>query len=115
MFDQFKNMAYLMKNAGQIREDAERIKEELKQKTVTGESGGGAVCVTVNGHGNVMRVHLEQPLLVGIAGDDKAMVEELITAAANDAVAKVKRMVAEEVRKATGGMEIPGLEDMLKG
>ena len=113
MFDQFKNMAYLMKNAGQIREDAERLKEELKQKTVTGESGGGAVRVTVNGHGHVLRVHLEQPLLIGLAGDDKPMVEELIASASNDAVTKLKRMVADEIRKATGGMDIPGLESLI--
>jgi DNA-binding YbaB/EbfC family protein len=114
MFDQFKDMASLMKNAGQIRQDAERIKDELKLKTVTGESGGGAVCVTLNGHGNVLRVHLEQPLLVGLAGDDKPMVEELIASAANDAMAKLKRLLAEEARKLTGGASIPGLDDMLK-
>ncbi|MDX1564289.1 MAG: YbaB/EbfC family nucleoid-associated protein [Phycisphaeraceae bacterium] len=114
MFDQFKNIAHLMKNAHQIREQAERLKAELKHKSVTGESGAGAVRVTVNGHGAVLRVHLEQPLLVGIAGDDKAMVEELIAAAANDAVARLKKMLGEEVRKATGGMDIPGLEDMLR-
>ncbi len=114
MFDQFKNIAHLMKNAEQIRSQADRVKEDLKHKTVTGESGAGAVRVTVNGHGAILRVHLEQPLLVGIAGDDKAMVEDLIAAAANDAVAKLKRMVGEEIRKVTGGMDIPGLEDMLK-
>jgi nucleoid-associated protein EbfC len=113
MFDQFKNLATLMKNAGALRERAEQFKAELERKTVNGESGGGAVRVTLNGKGRALRVAIDQPLLVGLAGDDKTIVEELIAAAFNDAHDKLENVVAEELRKASGGMNIPGLEGML--
>lgn len=106
MFDQFKNMASLMKNAGAIRERVERFKAELEHKTVEGESGGGAVRVTLNGKARALRVTIDQPLMAGLAGDDKTVVEELIAAAFNDANEKLQRLLAEEVQKAAGGLGI---------
>lgn len=113
MFDQMKMLGSLMKNAGAIRERAEQMKAELENKAVEGESGGGAVRITMNGKGRVVRVDLEANLLKGLAGDDKVIVEELIAAAVNSAAEKVQQLVQEEVKKAAGGLEIPGLENML--
>lgn len=113
MFDNFKNMGQLLKNAGEIKQKAAELQEQLERQTVEGESGGGAVRVTMNGKAHVLRIELEQPLLVGIAGDDKEMVEELIAAAFNAATAKVHQLVAEEMQKLTGGLNIPGITDAL--
>ena len=113
MFEQFKNLSSLMKNAGQIREKAEQIKAELERKTVEGESGGGAVRVIMNGKMRVLRIDLDQPMMAGLGGDDKVMVEELITAAVNNAVDKVQDMIAEQMRELTGGMNLPGMENLL--
>ena len=113
MFDQIKMLGNLMKNAGAIRERAEQMKAELERKIVEGESGGGAVRVTMNGKGRVVRIELEPNLLKGLAGDDKVIVEELIAAATNNAVDKVQQLMQEEFRKAAGGLDIPGLENML--
>ena len=113
MFDQLKNLTALMKNAGEIRQRAEQFKAELERKTVDGESGGGAVRVTLNGKGRTLRVQIDQPLLVGLAGDDKTMVEELIAAAFNNAHDKLQQLVTDELRKASGGLNLPGMEGLL--
>ncbi|MAE61939.1 MAG: YbaB/EbfC family nucleoid-associated protein [Planctomycetaceae bacterium] len=113
MFDNIKSLGALMKNAGEIKQKAAELQEQLERQTVEGESGGGAVRVTMNGKGHVLRVQLDQPLLVGIAGDDKEIVEELIAAAVNGATARMHQLVAEEMQKVTGGLNIPGLTDAL--
>jgi len=115
MFDQMKMIGSLMKNAGALRERAEQFKQELEKKTVESESGGGAVRVVMNGRGRVQRIDLDQNLLTGLAGDDKTIVEELIAAAVNGAVEKVQTLMQEEIKKAAGGLDIPGLENMMGG
>ena len=113
MLGNIKQLGELMKNAGAIKERIEQVKNELERKTVTGESGGGAVTVTMTGKGRVVRIDLDQNMMAGLAGDDKTMVEELIAAAVNDAVEKVQKLVAAEIQNATGGLNLPGLEDMI--
>jgi nucleoid-associated protein EbfC len=113
MFDQLKTLTSLMKNASALRERAEQFKAELERKWVEGESGGGAVRVTLNGKGRTLRVEIDQPLMTGLAGDDKTMVEELIAAAFNNAHDKLQELVAEELRKASGGLNLPGIEGLL--
>ncbi len=113
MFDNIKSLGALMKNAGEIRQRAAELQEQLERQTVEGESGGGAVRVTMNGKGHVLRIQLDQPLLVGIAGDDKEIVEELIASAVNSASARMHQLVADEMQKVTGGLNIPGLTDAL--
>ena len=114
MFDQMKMLGSLMKNAGALRERAEQMKAELEQKTVEGESGGGAVRVLMNGKGRVLRVDLEANMLTGLAGDDKTIIEELIAAAVNNGVEKVQELLQEEFKKAAGGLDIPGLGGILE-
>jgi DNA-binding YbaB/EbfC family protein len=115
MFDNLKNLGSIMKQAGEFQERAEQMKEELERKSVEGESGGGAVRVTLNGKGRCLRIELDEPLLAGLVGDDKAMVEDLIAAAYNAAMDKVQELVADEMKKAAGGIDIPGLQNMLGG
>ncbi len=113
MFDQMKQFGALMKNAGEIKRRAEEMKQELEHRTVDGEAGGGAVRVTMNGHGRVMRVYLDDVLFGALAGDDKAIGEELIASAFNDGSQKLKALVAEEMKKAAGGLDLPGLENLM--
>ncbi len=113
MFDQLKNLSGLMKNASAIREHVENLQKELDNRTVEGEAGGGAVRVVMTGRARVVRVDVDQNLMAGIAGDDKAVAEELIASAFNAAIAKVQETLMEELRKATGGMDIPGLANLL--
>ncbi len=113
MFDQLKNMASLMKNAGEIRRRAEEFKKEMALRTVEGQSGAGAVRIMLNGEGRTLRVEITPALLAGLAGGDKTMVEELIAAAFNDAQQKLQELIAGELKKAAGGMDMPGLESLM--
>ncbi|MBI1374101.1 MAG: YbaB/EbfC family nucleoid-associated protein [Phycisphaera sp.] len=113
MFDQLKNLGSLMKNAAAMREKAEQMRAELEKKTVTGEAGGGAVRVILTGQARCVSIEIDKNLMIGIAGDDKAVAEDLITAAFNDAQVKVHELLAEHVSEITGGMDLGGLQGMM--
>ena len=109
----------MFQRAGELREQMEQIKEELAVKTVEGDAGAGAVKVVMNGKMQVVQVRLDQPLLSALAGDgsdmDRQMVEELIAAAVNAAGARARELINEEMKRAMGGMDIPGLNQLLDG
>lgn len=111
MFDNFKNLGNLMKLAAQAKEHAAEMQAELEKRTVTGESGGGAVRVTLNGKGRCLAIETDPSLFAGLVGDDKVMAEELIAAAFNAGMEKVQQLVLEQTQKITGGMDLPGLVD----
>ena len=121
-FQVFRNatkMKDLLAQAGDFREKFEQIKMDLAQKTVEGEAGAGAVRVVMNGKMEVVKVSLDRPLLMSLATDgaetDQRMVEDLITAAFNSAVIKARDLIGQELRRATGGFDIPGLQDLISG
>lgn len=83
-----------------------RLQEELADKTVEGSAGAGLVTVTATGTGNLVSVKIDPALL---QGDDRAMLGDLVSAAANQALARARELAAAEVQKALGGMIPPGL------
>lgn len=109
MFGGLKDFANLMKSMGQMKERMGQLQEDLERRTVEAESGAGAVRVTLNGKGRVLRLHLDPALLAGLAGDDRAMVEDLIASAFNAAMEKVQELMMDEFGKISGGMNLPGL------
>jgi len=122
MFDQMKNIKDLMGQLGnpqELREKFDQIQQELARKTVEAEAGAGAVRVTVNGKFEVQNVELDPHMIGALAGEgdetDKEMIEELITSATNAALTKAQQMVREEMSKLTGGLNVPGIENMLGG
>lgn len=122
MFEQMKNMkqlAGMLGNLGDLREKAEQMREELSRKTVEAESGAGAVRVEVSGTFEVKNVTLDPTMLAAFVGEgsdeDRQMVEELITSAINAGLQKAQEMVAEETAKLTGGMQLPGMDQLGMG
>ncbi len=116
MFDQLKNfkqLAGLMGNLGDIREKIDRVQAELGNKTVEADSGAGAVRVTMNGRFEVLAVQVDPAMvsvLAGVGTDaDRAMVEELIASAMNAAVLKAQELLKQTIGEAAGGMGLPGL------
>lgn len=99
MFDQFKHLQALGKLVGRMDEIKERfaqLQQELKVKTVTGQSGGMAVRVVVSGTMEVRSVHLEPSMVASMGttdGKTRELIEELITEATNDALKKSQAMV----------------------
>ena len=122
MLDQLKNLknlAGLMGNAQELREKFEQLQTELAVKTVEADAGAGAVRVVVNGKLEVLRIHLDQPLLKTLVGDgeeaDVQMIEDLTAAAVNAGMKKAQALMRDEMTKLTGGMNIPGLTGLLGG
>ena len=93
----------ILKQAQKMQEDLQRAQERLAQEEVTGESGGGLVKVTMNGRHEVKRVAIDPSLL----GDDRDMLEDLVAAAINAAVARVAERTQDSMAGLTAGLPLP--------
>ena len=93
----------LMKQAQQMQANMKKAQEEMANMTVTGESGGGMVKVTMTCQHRLQALEIDDTLI----GDDKEMLEDLVIAAFNDAVSKVERTVQEKFAGLTSGMGLP--------
>jgi len=96
-------MGNLMKQAQQMQAKMAKAQEELAQMEVIGESGAGMVKVTMTGSHSVRRVEIDDSLME----DDKDMLEDLISAAFNDAVRRVEEQNKDKMGSLTGGMQLP--------
>ena len=101
-----KGMGNMMKQAQKLQSQMMKLQEELADKTVESSSGGGMVTVVANGRQQIVSIQIENEV---VDPDDVEMLQDLILAAVNDALAKAQEMVSSEMGKLTGGMNIPGL------
>lgn len=99
-----KNLGNLMKQAQQMQARMAELQARLAEIDVAGAAGGGMVQVTVNGKGEMRRVKIDPALL---KAEEVEVLEDLLVAASNDAKAKVEAMMAEEMQKLTGGLNLP--------
>lgn len=98
------NIQKMMKQAQQMQQKMGQMQEELANKEFEGISGGGMVKVTVNGKGSMLKLSLDDSLIVI---DEKEMLEDLIIAAFNDAKNKSDSTAQDEMSKLTGGLGLP--------
>lgn len=110
MFKNLTGLAQMLRSASSIGDRVKEMREKLGQQLVTGSAGGDMVYVEVTGLGEVRRVRISPEL---IAKNDTEMVEELVPLAMNEALTKVRKLHVDMMREATGGIEIPGLDDAL--
>lgn len=96
----------IMKQAQQMQEQLAKLQEEAGKKTVEATVGGGMVTVVANGKQEILSVKIDPEVL---SGNDKAMIEDLVVAAVNEALRKARDLMAEEMKTLTGGLQIPGL------
>lgn len=101
-----KGMGNLMKQAQKLQGKMLKLQEELAARTVESAAGGGMVTVVANGRQQIESIRIEKEV---VDPEDVEMLQDLILAAVNDALAKAQEMVSEEMGKVTGGMNIPGL------
>lgn len=102
------NMNEMMKQAQKMQEKFLKMQEELKGKTVEASAGGGAVTVTANGAKQITGIKIEKELIVS---GDVDMIQDLVTAAVNEALTKAQEMTDTETKKITGGLglNLPGM------
>ena len=96
------NIAQMMQQAQRMQDNLKRVQEELAVLEVTGSAGGGMVSVTLTGKMEVRRVHIDPSVL-----SDAEMLEDLVTAAMNDAVNKANEESQRRMSAATAGMPLP--------
>ena len=101
-----KGMGTMMKQAQKLQSQMMKLQEELADKTVESSSGGGMVTVVANGRQQIVSIQIEDEV---VDPDDVEMLQDLVLAAVNDALAKAQEMVSSEMGKLTGGLNIPGL------
>ena len=99
-----KNLGNLMKQAQRMKAEAERIQAEAAAKRVEGTAGGGMVTVVCSGQGEVVAVKIDPE----VAGPDELeMLQDLVMAAANEALRKARELLSQEMGRLTGGLGLP--------
>ncbi|WP_043342190.1 YbaB/EbfC family nucleoid-associated protein [Belnapia moabensis] len=100
-----KNLGNMLKQAQQMQSRMAEMQAKLDATTVDGVAGAGMVQVTLTGKGDLKRVSIDPSLM---AADEREVLEDLLVAAHADAKQKVEAMMAEEMQKATAGLNLPG-------
>ena len=96
----------ILDKAKELEEKMKESQEKIKNITVEGSSGSNSVKVTINGDGEMTNIYISPETLK----EDKAIIEDLIVAAHNNAKIQLKSKTSEEISKATGGFGIPGFK-----
>lgn len=99
-----KNLAQMMKQAGEIQQKMADLQTEMQAMEVVGKSGGGMCQVTLNGKGEAKNVLIDPSL---VRPEDAEVLEDLIVAAINDAKAKSEELMREKMQELTGGLPLP--------
>ena len=95
----------IMKQAQEMQDNLKKAQEELATIEVTGSAGGGLVEIIMTCRHDIRRVCIDDSLI----GDDKQVLEDLVAAAVNDAVRRVKKTSQEKMGGLAAGLNIPGL------
>ena len=98
----------MLSQASQLQEEVQR---KLEQTVVEGSSGGGAVTATMNGKKQLLKLHIDPAAVSSLSGDkaDVEMLEDLVTAAVNEAGRKADEAIQSNVQGMLGGLKLPGL------
>jgi nucleoid-associated protein EbfC len=104
MFDKLGQMAGLLRQLPKLREEMDKFQQRVGQITAEGDAGGGMVRVRVNGKMEILGCTLSDEVM---RLNDREMLEDLIRAAANQALTKVRQQVAEETTKMASGLGLP--------
>ncbi|MEM7262253.1 MAG: YbaB/EbfC family nucleoid-associated protein [Planctomycetota bacterium] len=101
-----QDMGGLFQQAQKMQKDLEQVQEDLKQRVVVGEAGGGMVKVYANGQQEVLKVEVEP---AAVDPDDMEVLEDLLLVAVKSCLQKSKEMSQEEMNRVTGGIKLPGM------
>ena len=112
MFKGLANLAQIMKQAQEAQSRMGELKERLGRLTVEGAAGGGLVKVEMNGNQEMLGCRIDESLL---RPEDREMLEDLVVAATNEALRKLKEATAEQFSQIAGGMDLGAMKDMLGG
>ena len=98
------NLDEIMKMAQEVQAEMQKAQENLDKIEVEGAAGGGLVKVRASAKGRIVAVSIDESLL---QPSEKTMIEDLVTAAINDARSKADAAAAPEMEKMTSGIPLP--------
>ena len=90
----------------QLKQAQERMQQEIATLQIEAASGGGMVKVVMDGQKNLKSLRIDPEV---VSKDDVEMLQDLVTAAVNEAARKVDEAIQEKIGGLAGGMKIPGL------
>ncbi len=100
------DMNEIMRQAQQMQQRMRQVQDELTSRTVTASAGGGMVSATLNGRNELLSIQIDEEV---IKPEDRAMLQDLIISAVNEGIRKSRDMAETEMRRITGGINIPGI------
>jgi DNA-binding YbaB/EbfC family protein len=103
-------IASFMKHAQEFQGRMKEMHESLRRLKIEGTAGGGMVTVEMNGQQQMLSCRIEKTL---VESGDREMIEDLVVAAVNQTLERVKQAAAEEMTRIAGGMDLPGMNELL--
>jgi DNA-binding YbaB/EbfC family protein len=100
------NIQKMLQQAQRMQAKLAEKQAELSQKTVEASAGGGKVTVTANGAGDVLSIKIDPSV---VDPEDVEMLEDLVLAGVKQAIEDGRKLAEDEMKKVTGGMNIPGM------
>ena len=100
------NQAAMMKQAQKMQQELLRMQEEQETKTYTAKAGGGMVSATVNGKHEVVNLEIKPE---AVDPDDVEMLQDMVSAAVNEAMRTADADAANNMSRLTGGLNLGGL------
>lgn len=99
-------MQGMLKQVQKMQEEMQKVQNELGNKTVVEEAGGGMIKAKANGNKEILSIEID-PQVINV--EEKEILEDLVVAAVNKALHSAAKMAEEEMAKVTKGMLPPGL------
>jgi DNA-binding YbaB/EbfC family protein len=96
----------MLQQLQKLQEEMVKTQEALGDETVTVTAGGGAITVVISGHQKIQSITIEPEV---VDPDDVEMLQDLVTAAVNEAIDKSQQLATDRLGALTGGLSIPGL------
>ncbi|CAG7838789.1 YbaB/EbfC family nucleoid-associated protein [Clostridium botulinum C] len=100
------NINNLMKQAQKMQQQMQQVQSELQEKEFEASAGGGAVTVKANGKKEIISINIEPDV---VDPDDVEMLQDLILAACNQVLKTADEETNKEMKKLTGGLNMPGM------
>ena len=104
------NMQGMLKQAQKMQEDMAALQEDLDNREYDIKAGGGVVTVKINGKMEILSIDIKPEI---VDPDDIETLSDILVAAVNEAIKKVSEINSTEMGKITGGLNVPGLSDLL--
>lgn len=100
------NMQNMIRQAQKMQEAMEKTQEELNAKEYTVAAAGGMVECVINGKREILSINIKPE---AVDPDDVEMLQDMIKALINEAIAKVDAINSAEMERVTGGLNLPGV------